>query len=175
MTTFPVEQTWLVLVDLLTDLKKNGVDVPTQINVDTRLVKTSINFYKSDPSHPDTINELKRINEFLNSIQDSLLILAETQGEDYYQEWIEKLKKASLGEEVYKTTETKSRFLVGAPPGFQAARINLKNPLAEDRVQEIAEEHNLIIEFEEDNVISIYGDSENVKNGLKEIGSFFKD
>jgi hypothetical protein len=53
--------------------------------------------------------------------------------------------------------------------------VNLKEPLAEDRVQEIAEENNLIIEFEKDDVIAIYGDSASVKNGLKEIGSFFKD
>ncbi|MDP3035397.1 MAG: DUF2096 family protein, partial [Methanobacteriaceae archaeon] len=33
----PVEQTWLILVDLLTDLKKKGVDVPTKINEDIRL------------------------------------------------------------------------------------------------------------------------------------------
>ena len=173
--SIPVEQTWLVLVDLLTDLKKKGVDVPKKINENIRLIKTSINFYKSDPTHPDTIKELKRINDSINSIQNILMDLAENVGENYYHEWLEKLKKASLGKEVYKTHETKSRFIVGAPPGFQAARINLKEPLAEDRVQEIAEEYSLIIEFEKDSVIAIYGDSKNVKNGLKEIGSFFRD
>ncbi len=171
----PVEQTWLILVDLLTDLKKKGVDVPTKINEDIRLIKTSINFYKSDPTHPDTIKELNRINDSLNSIQNILMDFAETIGTDYHTEWLEKLKKASLGEEVYKTHETKSRFIVGAPPGFHVARVTLKEPLAEDRVQEIAEDNNLIIEFEKDEVIAIYGDSANIKNGLKEIGSFFKD
>ncbi|HSO25773.1 MAG TPA: DUF2096 domain-containing protein [Methanobacteriaceae archaeon] len=174
-SNFPVEQTWLVLVDLLTDLKKKGVDVPIKINEDTRLVKTSINFYISNPTHPDTIKELNRVNDSLNSIQNRLMDLAETVGDDYQKEWFEKLKMASLGKEVYKTHETKSRFIVGAPPGFQAARVNLKEPLAEDRIQEIAEENNLIIEFEKDDVIAIYGDSANVKNGLKEIGSFFRD
>lgn len=172
---YPAEQTWLVFVDLLTDLKKKGLDVPIQINEDIRLVKTLINFYISNPTHPDTIKELKRINDSLNSIQERLMDLAETVGDDYQKEWFEKLKKASLGKEVYKTHEIKSRFIVGAPPGFKVARINLKEPLAEDRVQEIAEENNLIIEFEKDDVIAIYGDSVNVKNGLKEIGSFFRD
>ncbi|MDP1553053.1 MAG: DUF2096 family protein, partial [Methanobacteriaceae archaeon] len=48
--SIPVEQTWLVLVDLLTDLKKKGIDVPKKINENIRLIKTSINFYKSDPT-----------------------------------------------------------------------------------------------------------------------------
>lgn len=175
MSSLPIEQTWLVLVNLLTDLRKNKVDVPKSINEDIRLVRTSINFYKRDPTHPDMMNELKRINDFLNSIQDSLLLLAENIGDDYYKGWVDKLMKASRGEEVYESKETKSRFMVGAPPGFSAARVTLKEPIAEDRVQEIAEDQNLIIEFEEDDVIAIYGDAENVKMGLREIGSFFRD
>ncbi|MCK9151272.1 DUF2096 domain-containing protein [Methanobacterium alcaliphilum] len=175
MSSFPIEQTWLVLVNLLTDLRKNNIDVPTKINEDIRLVRTSINFYKKDPTHPDMMNELKRINDFLNSIQDSLLILAESLGNDYYQEWVDKLMRASRGEEIYASKETKSRFIVGAPPGFSAARVTLKEAIAEDRVQDIAEELNLIIEFEEDEVIALYGDAANVKTGLKEIGSFFRD
>ncbi len=175
MSSLPLEQTWLILVELLTDLKKRGIEVPTQINEDIRLVKTSINFYKRDTTHPDMIKELKRINLLLNSSQDQLMELAETQGKEYRDQWIQKLTKASLGEEVYKIKDTKSRFMVGAPPGFSSARVNLKEPLAEDRVQEIAENYNLIIEFEEDDIIALYGDSENLKKGLQEIGSFFKE
>jgi hypothetical protein len=175
MSGLPVEQTWLVLVDLLTDLRKRGVEVPTSINEDIRLVKTSINFYKRDTTHPDMMKELKRINDLLNSSQDKLMDLAETQGNEYRDRWIKKLTQASLGDEVYEIKENKSRFMVGAPPGFSFARVNLKEPLAEDRVQEIAEDYHLIIEFEEDDLIVIYGDFENLKKGLQEIGSFFKD
>ncbi|MBC7112211.1 MAG: DUF2096 family protein, partial [Methanothermobacter sp.] len=55
------------------------------------------------------------------------------------------------------------------------ARVHLREPLAEDRVQDIAETHSLIIEFEEDDLIAIYGDSEDIKKGLREIGSFFRE
>ncbi|MBU4535457.1 MAG: DUF2096 domain-containing protein [Euryarchaeota archaeon] len=175
MSSLVVEQTWLVLVDLLTDLKNKGIDVPTSINENMRLLRTSINFYKADTTHPDMMKELKRINDSTNSIQDPLLSLAQDVSEEYYGEWLEKLKKVSQGEEIYKTSKTKSRFMVGAPPGFNAARVTLKEPLAEERVQDIAEDNNLIIEFVEDNVIAIYGHGDNVKNGLKKIGSFFKD
>ncbi|MDI9615247.1 DUF2096 domain-containing protein [Methanothermobacter sp.] len=173
--TLPVEQTWFVLVELLTDLRKKDVDVPVEITEDIRLVRTSINFYKSDTENPEMIRELKRINDMLNSIQEKLLELAESVAPDYPDEWIEKLKRASRGEEVHKPPETKSRFIVGAPPGFAAARVHLKEPIAEDRVQDIAETHSLIIEFEEDDLLAVYGDSEDIKKGLKEIGSFFRE
>jgi hypothetical protein len=173
--TLPVEQTWFVLVELLTDLRKRDVDVPTSITEDVRLVRTSINFYKSDPENPEMMKELKRINDMLNSIQEELLELAETVSSDYPAQWIEKLKRAARGEEVHRPPQTKSKFIVGAPPGFAVARVHLREPVAEDRVQDIAETHSLIIEFEEDDLIAIYGDSEDIKKGLREIGSFFRE
>ena len=175
MTTYPIEQTWLVLVELLTDLKKHDIKIDSQITEDVRISKTLINFYKSNPTHPDTINELGRINDLLNSIQEKLLILCDDVDSDYDKQWLNKLLKASKGEEVYSIQESKSRFLVGRPAGFHVSRITLKKPLAEERAQEIAEYHNLIIEFEEDNIIILYGDKSNVQNGLKEMGSFFRE
>jgi hypothetical protein len=54
-------------------------------------------------------------------------------------------------------------------------RVNFKIPLAEDRVQEIAEYHNVIIEFEDDRLVAVYGDPKNLKLSLKELGTFFKE
>ena len=173
--TLPVEQTWFILVDLLTDLKKKGVDIPNSINRDISLLKTSINFYKRDTTHPDMIKEFDRAGFVITEVQDKLLSFAEDFGEDYYKDWIDKLRRANLGEELYKEAETQSKFLSNAPPGFSFAKIHLKNPIAEDRVQEIAEYNNLIIEFEDDTTVALYGDSENVKVGLKEFAPFFNE
>jgi hypothetical protein len=53
--------------------------------------------------------------------------------------------------------------------------MNFKAPLSEDRVQEIAEYENVIIEFEEDALLVVYGDKENIKKSLQELSSFFKE
>ncbi|MBM4241800.1 MAG: DUF2096 domain-containing protein [Euryarchaeota archaeon] len=175
MSDLPLEQTWMVLVDLLTDLKKRGMDIPSSITNNIRLARSTINFYRKDPTNPEMMNELKRINDFLISAQDALINLAEDFGKEYVNDWTEKLMKASRGERVYEIEDKKSKFVVGAPPGFSMVRVNFKEPLAEDRVQEIAEEYNVIIEFDDDNVIAVYGDAENIKSSLKEISSFFKE
>ena len=54
-------------------------------------------------------------------------------------------------------------------------RITFKIPLAEERIQDIAEYHNVIIEFLTDTIIAIYGDKQNIQDSLKEISSFFTE
>ena len=171
----PIEQTWLILVDLLTDLKKKGFDVPKSVNKDISLLKTSINFYKRDTSHPDMIKEFDRANIIITGVQDKLLEYAEELSLEYYNSWVDKLRRANLGEEIYKQPKTDSKFIGGAPPGFSHAKVHLKKPIAEDRVQEIAEYNNIIIEFEDDTTIALFGDSDDIKKSLKEIAPFFNE
>lgn len=175
MNDLPLEQTWMVLVELLTDLRKKNIEIDPSIPEDVRMAKTTINFYKVNPADPERMNELKRINDFINTVQDKLLDLAEKEGEKYHSGWVEKLTKASRGEKLYEMHEKKSEFVIGAPPGFSMVRITFKAPIHEERLQEIAEYHNVIIEFQTDTIIVIYGEKENIQESLKEISSFFKE
>ena len=175
MSFLPAEQTWMILVELLTDLRKNGVDIPKDVTKDIQMAKTTINFYKVNPNDVERMKELKRMNDFMNSAQDMLLTLAEDVGEDYLESWLEKLRRASRGEQVYQLVDKKSKFIVGAPSGFSMARLTFKKPILEERLQEIAEYYNIIIEFEDDNVIMIFGDKDNIKKSLKELSSFFTE
>ncbi len=175
MSNLPVEQTWMVLVELLTDLRKRGVEIDPSIPEDIRMAKTTINFYKVNPADPERMKEVKRINDFLNIAQNKLMDLAETQGDEYRAQWIKKLTQASRGEKVYDIPDKKSEFVVGAPPGFTMVRITFKAPLPEERIQEIAEYHNVIIEFLTDTLIAIYGDKQNIQDSLKEVSSFFTE
>lgn len=175
MSNLPAEQTWMVLVELLTDLRKKNVEISPAITEDIRMAKTTINFYKVNPTDPERIKEVGRINNFLTSLQDTLMGLAEAQGKDYVDQWMEKLKRASRGETVYETHDKPSKFVVGAPSGFSMVRITFKKPQSEDRVQEIAEYHNVIIEFETDEIVVIYGDKENIQHSLKEMAPLFSE
>ncbi len=175
MNDLPVEQTWLVLVDLLTDLKNRDVVIPDHVTKNMRLARSTINFYKADPTNPEMMKELKRINEFLNSAQDSLLDMAEEIGSHYRDGWLDKLMRASRGEIVVEKEVRSPRFVVGAPSGFSMVRVNFQEPLSEERLNDIAESFGVIIEFESDDVVAIYGDKDAVKESLKEIASFFNE
>ncbi len=173
--SLPSEQIWLVLNKLITDLNKKGIKIPEDINPEMGLIKSSISFYKKNPTHMDMINSLAKADMSLSNVQEKLLTIAEEQGEDYLNEWLELLKKATRGEEVFKMPDISSKFIVNTPPGMSTSRINLRKPLAEERVQEIAEWNGVIIEFDEDTKIALYGDKTDVQHGIKEFGPFFKE
>ncbi len=169
----PSEQNWLVIHHLITDLNKKGYEIPNGINYEMGLIRSSISSYKRDPSHPDLINGLAQAEMSLNNIQGTLLTMAEEEGEDYVDHWLDLFKQAMQGKEVFEFPNSRSKFLVNTPPGLTTGRINLKVPLAEERVQEIAEWNGLIIEFDDDVTVELHGDKPDLQAGLKEMGSFF--
>ena len=173
--SLPSEQNWLVLQRLITDLAKKGYEIPKGINPDMGLIRSSISSYRRDPSHPELINGLAKAEMALNNIQGTLLTIAEEEGAEYVDQWLDLLKRVMRGEEVFEFAKSRSKFLVNTPPGLTTGRINLKVPLAEERVQEIAEWNGLIIEFDDDVTVQLHGDQEDLKSGLKEMGSFFFD
>ena len=101
--------------------------------------------------------------------------MAEQEGEEYLNKWLELLSRSTRGEEVFQMPQSRSKFLINTPPGMSSGRITLRNPLAEERVQEIAEWNGLIIEFDDDYTVALYGDKSDVQNGLKEMGPFFSE
>ena len=109
----------------------------------------------------------------LNNIQGTLLTIAEEEGEEYVDKWLDLFKQVMQGKEVFEFSKSRSKFLVNTPPGLITGRITLKKALAEERVQEIAEWNGLIIEYDDDLTIQLHGDDKDLKIGLKEMGSFF--
>ena len=171
--SLPSEQNWLVLQHLISDLTKRGYDIPKGINPEMGLIRSSISSYKRDPSHPDLINGLAKAEMSLNNIQATLITIAEKEGDEYVDDWLDLLKQVMQGEEVFEFAKSRSTFLVNTPPGLTTGRITLKVPLAEERVQEIAEWNGLMIEFDDDVTVELHGDKQNLQVGLKEMGSFF--
>ena len=171
--SLPSEQTWLVLHHLISDLTKKGYEIPSGINSEMGLIRSAVSSYKRDPSHPDLINGLAKAEMSLNNIQATLITIAEKEGDEYVDDWLDLLKQVMQGEEVFEFAKSRSTFLVNTPPGLTTGRITLKVPLAEERVQEIAEWNGLIIEFDDDVTVELHGDKPNLQVGLKEMGSFF--
>ena len=87
--SLPSEQNWLVLQQLSIDLTKKGYEIPSGINPEMGLIRSSISSYKRDPSHPDLINGLAKAEMALNNIQGNLLTIAEQEGEEYVDSWLD--------------------------------------------------------------------------------------
>ena len=175
MSTLPIENTWIVLVDLLSDLKKKGHEIPKSVPSDLSFIRSQIGFYKRDMNAPEMMKEYMDAEMSLTSIQEMLLNIGNQEGPDYIEKWETALKNAGKGEVERKIPKLGSHFVVNTPPGFSSGRITLKKPIDVERIQEIAEYENLIIEFEDDVTIILFGDKENVQRGLREMGPFFAE
>jgi hypothetical protein len=175
MSSLPIEQTWILMVDLLSDLTKKGYEVPHHVNTDLSLVRSQIGFYQRDPTAKEMMEEYMKAEMSLTEIQELLLNIGKQEGEAYVEKWESTLKRAAKGEEIKKIPTLGSHFHINTPPGFSSGRITLKKPVSEERLQEIAEYENLIIEFDDDLTISLYGDKENVQRGLREMAPFFME
>ena len=171
--SLPSEQNWLILNNLIKDLTSKGYEIPDGINPEMGIIRSTISSYKRDPSHPELINGLAKAEMSLNNIQGTLLTMAEEEGDEYVDYWLDLLKQAMQGKELFEFPDSRSKFLVNTPPGLVTGRINLRVPLAEERVQEIAEWNGLIIEYDDDVTVQLHGDKNDLQIGLKEMGSFF--
>ena len=171
----PLDQKWLVL-DRLLNVLNGKYDVPGQVTKDLQYARSLTNYYNDDPTDSNRINELPKIESFLNDAERNLMIIAEGEGDDFVDEWNKKLFDASQGKEVFKDNKIQSKFIPGMPANFDFVRFNFKEPVAEERFYEICEYENVIVEYDDnDSSIFIFGEKSNINNALKEMSSFFTE
>ena len=169
-----LEQLWLVLSDLFVDLnrKKISVDVASEL----RSCKTLIRFIQMNTVHPSkertTIDSsLQKLQQILGKVQSNLISAPLTVNEGYVRDWTSKIDKAERGELVYTMVHTTSEFVPGLPRDVEEGwvRLTLQKPIAEERVQDVAEQFGVIIEFEDELHIIIGGRKASVKKAVKDV------
>ena len=82
----PLELRWTVLDHLLKKLIKS-YEVPQEVIQNLQYARALTNFYKDDPTEPDRAKELPRIDSLLNEVEQTLLDIAQIEGEDFVKDW----------------------------------------------------------------------------------------
>ena len=171
----PLELRWTVLDHLLKKLIKS-YEVPQEVIQNLQYARALTNFYKDDPTEPDRAKELPRIDSLLNEVEQTLLDIAQIEGEDFVKDWEKKLFDASQGKEVFKNVKIQSKFIPGMPANFDFIRFNFKETVQEERFMEICEYENVIIEFDDNDVsVFVFGEKDNIQCALKEMSPFFHE
>jgi len=155
---------WKLMADLIRDLKRRGESIPPQIMNDLRSLKTMMEIAKLDRSNP---NVLRRIEEYLNSLESFLLpITREKLGQEYADTLIEKITEAQMS--IY-TSEQKpeKRFLIGVPRGKHWIRIKPTEETPLETIRRISEEVGLKHEIQEDGYVLLYGEKEQIKKFVR--------
>jgi len=158
-----LEQVWLVLADLYQDLSRK--DVHVNVASELRNCKTLIHFIRTNILHPP-VKDLSTVDDSLRSssqslakIKHSLILAAQSVSGNYAKDWMDKIDKAERAELNYAMIHAVSSFVPGLPKDLEKGwiRLTLPKPLAEERVQDVAEQFGAIIEFEDDFHVVIRG------------------
>jgi len=169
-----LEQVWLVLSDFFHDLKRRNISV--DVASDLRNCKTLIHFIRTSVNHPSketvTIDaSLRNLLQILGKIQSDLVSEGMKLEENYVNEWLKKIDKAERGELDYPMIYALSEFIPDLPRDHEKGwiRLTLQKPIAEERVQDIAEQFGVIIEFKNDSHVLISGHGDSVKKAIKHV------
>jgi len=170
-----LEQVWLVLADLYQDLSQR--DVHVNVASELRNCKTLIHFIRTNVLHPpmkelSTVDDsLRSSSQILGKIKHILISAAQGVGENYVKDWMDKIDKAERAELNYVMVHSVSSFVPGLPKDLEEGwmRLTLPKPVAEERVQDVAEQFGVIIEFEDDFHIVIHGRKTLVKKVAQDI------
>jgi len=170
-----LEHVWLVLADLFQDLSQR--DIHVNVASDMRNCKALIHFIRMNVLHPPikdlaTIDDsFRNSSEILDRIKHSLVLAALSVGEDYAKDWLDKIDKAERAELDQVMVHTPSEFTPSLPRDHEKGwiRLTLTRGIAEERVQEIAEQFGVIIEFQDDVHVVISGGKSMVKRAALDI------
>jgi len=169
-----LEQVWLVLADLFQDL--TGRNIKVDVASDLRNCKTLIHFIQTSILHPPkeprpVDDSLRNLQQMLGRIQSVLVSAALTVDENYLAGWMNKIDRAERAELNYRMIHTTSEFVPSLPKDFKRGwvRLTLLGPIAEEKVQNIAERFGVKIEFQNDLHVVITGGKTTVRKAAQNL------
>jgi hypothetical protein len=165
------EENWKVLADLLTELRKKGEKIPTDVMNDLRSAKTMIQILKADPTH---IENIPRIETYLRNVESyAILVAQEKLGTGFVERWLRKLEKARKTkiEEKEKVTP---RFVPGLPRDKNWVRIQISKDTPRQDVESLVKENKLSCKMQKNGYMIVYGNGESIKSFVKKMAEKFR-
>lgn len=116
-------------------------------------------------------NPLAVLEESLEKAQMELISASLKLGEARAKYWMERVSTAELQDTEPSMVYGESRFFPGLPKGPRTgwARLTLQRPIGEGRVQDVAEQFGVLVEFEDDLHLVFDGEPSMVKRAMTDI------
>ncbi len=154
---------WNLLEDMMLELKKSGVTIPSKVVEDLRLANSMIQLTKAEGSHCDA---LQKAEEYLANVE--AYVVTEGQqvfGSEKVDGWLLRLEEANA-----KTCEDEvvcDKFVTGVPRDQKWVRVEPMGDLSEEKVQRLAAERGMQVKVQADDRLVVYGSAEHLKAFLK--------
>jgi len=170
----PLEKTWLILVKLFEELAEHGIELNASQLRDSKALLHLIRTTPTDPcsTPPSGLgNALTVLEESLEKAKIELISASVKLGEARSRYWMERVSKAEVEDADQLMAYGGSRFFPGLPrsPSSGWAMLTLQQPIGEGRVQDVAEQFGVLVEFEDDLHLIFEGERSLVKKALADV------
>jgi len=147
------------------ELKKKGVAIPSNIIDELRSAKLMIKISESAGGKGDTA---RKADEYLGNVESYLVNEAQTIfGSEMVEVWLRRLENPAG--QANETRVRENKFITNVPRDQKWVRVEPISNLPSEKIQQIAKETNLSINFQKDGRLVVYGQPKDIKEFLKEI------
>jgi hypothetical protein len=158
--------TWKTLEDMLIELKKAGMTIPSNVMEDLRSAKSMIKVAAAEGSHGDA---LMKVEEFLANVE--AFCVNEGQkifGTKHVDRWLELLEEAG-GVEDCEDDFDEGSFVTGVPKDQKWVRVEPIEKLSPTLIEQFAKEQSLEIKVQKDGRLLVHGHHDNIKVFVKKM------
>jgi len=159
------DEVWKTLADLITEFRRRGEPIPSNVMEDLRAAKTMIQVLRADPNR---IENVPSIELYLGNVESYLIFEAQKKfGSEFVEEWMQKIREARETKAVEEKPEPSSRFVPGLPRGQRWVRVQISKETAEKEVKGLADELGLSHKKQKNGYMLVYGEEEKLKLFVK--------
>jgi hypothetical protein len=158
---------WKVTEEMITDLRRKGIVVPSETMTELRSAKTLIHVLEADPSQADIGQE---IDKCLFSVECYFMSKGQAFGAEYIQKWSARLDEArgALGE-----AKEESKALPDIPRGTKWIRIS-SSALSIDESKKFADELRLTCVAQNEGFVLVHGEDKQLRELVKRMAGKYE-
>jgi hypothetical protein len=157
--------TWKVLEDMMVELRRKGVAIPSNVINDLRSAKLMIKISEAEGSRGEAS---QKVEEYLGSVESYLVTEAQKAWRlETVDQWLRRLEEANA--ETCEEKMEENKFITGVPRDQKWVRVEPVGNLPTERIHRIAKESNLSVNPQKDGRLVVYGQPECIKEFLKKM------
>jgi hypothetical protein len=156
--------TWKLLEEMLIELRKKGVSIPSDIMEDLRAAKSMItlSFMKGGGE------AMQKTEEYTANVEAYLINEAQKIFDsETADQWLRRLEDANA--KVCDEAKTENNFVTGVPKDQKWIRVEAIETLPIERIYQLAKELKLQVKSQNDGRLLVYGQNEDIKILLKKM------
>ena len=162
------DEVWKTLADLITEFRRRGESISSNVMEDLRAAKTMIEVLRADPSRVENVSSIEM---YLGNVESYLIFEAQKKfGSEFVEEWMKKIKEARETRAAGEKPAPSSKFVPGLPRGQKWVRVQVSKETPEREIKRLAEETGLSFKVQRDGYMLVYGDDERLKLFVKQAG-----